>query len=260
MSYEKLINDKEHSFSSLDLYDKCPYAFYKKYIEKDKDVAQNFFAANGSAMHKVFEHLLKKKITLAEAPELYEEEYSYIDSIVSQKTMDTIYEKCMDYLCEVDDLDPKYEIIGVELKLHFKIGGYKFTGFVDCLLRNKETGDIILVDHKSSDHFLKKDGTPLKSSLDSFLAYKHQMYLYCKGLKDCMGLNVDKIVWHHFKDGGKLTVIPFVQRELDETIEWAVDTIEKIKKDDKFESSQSFMMCSKLCDYRFSCEYLVEDD
>ena len=111
------------------------------------------------------------------------------------------------------------------------------------------------MDHKQAPHFMKKDGTPLKNQLDNFLTYRHQMYIYCKGLKDCLGIDVSKIVWHHFKDDGELTVIPFVQEEYEETLQWAVDTIEKIKKDKEFAENPSFVMCSSLCDYRNDCEY-----
>ena len=99
--------------------------------------------------------------------------------------MDSTYEKCMDYLCTIDGIDSeKYEIIGVELKLNFTIEKYKFVGYADLVVRNKENNKVILVDHKQASHFLKKDGTPLKNQIDNFLAYRHQMYMYCKGLKE----------------------------------------------------------------------------
>ena len=85
------------------------------------------------------------------------------------------------------------------------------------------------------------------------------MYIYCKGLYECMGIKVDKIVWHHFKDNGELTAIPYQQEEFDATMKWAISLIEKIKKDTKFKNSPSFLMCTALCDFRNDCEYNNDD-
>lgn len=144
------------SFSRLHLWENCPYAWYLKYIE-ERDEEQNYYAANGKLMHSVFEELLNGKITLEEASAMYDEGYEYIDVNTRYSTMENTYNKCMDYLCTVDPIDKKYEIVGVELKLSFKLlEKYDFTGFIDCLLRDKDSGEIILVDHKSQDHFMKK--------------------------------------------------------------------------------------------------------
>ena len=258
MSYIKEINKMTWSFSRLHLWENCPYAWYLKYIE-ERDDEQNYYAANGKLMHSVFEELLNGKITLEEASAMYDEGYEYIDVNTRYSTMENTYNKCMDYLCTVDQIDKKYEIVGVELKLSFKLEKYDFTGFVDCLLRNIDSGEIILVDHKSQDHFMKKNGTPLKNREDDFLAYRHQMYLYCKGLKVMYNIQVSKIVWHHFKDDGALTIIPYEKELEEETVNWALNTIQNIKKDKNFAEKKSYMMCSQLCGFRHNCEYLLEE-
>lgn len=259
MSYKKILDKIVWSFSTLHLYEQCPYAFYCKKIEC-KDGEQNFFAENGSVMHEIFEELLNRKYGLEVASSIYSDRYDLICSKTKQSTMDKTFEKCMDYLCSVDEFDfCKYEILGVELKLNFEIKKYKFVGYADLVIRDKSSGEVILIDHKSSDHFMKKDGTPLKNQLENFLAYKNQMYMYCKGLKDCFGINVNKIVWHHFKDNGELTAIPFAESDYEESLKWAVDTIKKIYRDRSFKDKKSFMMCGQLCDYRNDCEYLQNE-
>lgn len=259
MNYEQELNDREWSFSSLHTYEDCPYQLYLKYIER-RDGESNFYAENGKSVHEVNEAVFTKKISIDDCTKLYAEKFELICDTTKESIMESTYEKCMDYFCEMKDIDEeKYEIIGVELKLNFKIGKYKFTGFADLVLRNKESGEVILVDHKQAGHFLKKDGTPLKNSAESFYAYKHQMYIYCKGLKEQFGINVDKIVWNHFKER-QLTIIPFKQEEFDETMKWAVNTIEKIKKDTTFDCKRSYVMCSSLCDYRNDCEYKEDNE
>ena len=248
------------SFSRLHAWEQCPYAFYLKYIEQ-RDGESNYYAANGKCMHEVFEAILTNQIPLDECTQCYADKYDLICETTKQSTMDSTYEKCMDYLCTIDGIDlEKYEILGVELKLDFNIGKYKFVGYADLVVKNKESGEVILVDHKQATHFMKKDGTPLKNQLENFLAYRHQMYIYCKGLKDYFGIDVNKIIWHHFKDNGELTIIPFEADEYEETLQWAANTIEKIKKDKKFLNKRSYVLCSSLCDYRNDCEYKNEDE
>ena len=248
------------SFSRLHAWEQCPYAFYLKYIEQ-RDGESNYYAANGKCMHEVFEAILTNQIPLDECTQCYADKYDLICETTKQSTMDSTYEKCMDYLCTIDGIDlEKYEILGVELKLDFNIGKYKFVGYADLVVKNKKSGEVILVDHKQATHFMKKDGTPLKNQLENFLAYRHQMYIYCKGLKDCFGIDVNKIIWHHFKDNGELTIIPFEADEYEETLQWAANTIEKIKKDKKFLNKRSYVLCSSLCDYRNDCEYKNEDE
>lgn len=259
MSYAKIIDEMTFSFSRIHAYEQCPFSFYLKYIE-GREGESNFYAANGKAMHEVFEEVLAEKIPIDDCTTAYAEKFDLICETEKQSIMDSTFEKCMDYLAEIELINKdKYKIIGVEMKLEFKVGKYRFVGYADLVVKDIETNEVILVDHKQAGHFLKKDGTPLKNQLENFLAYKKQMYLYCKGLKDQFGIQVDKIVWHHFKDLGQTTVIPFVQEEQDETIEWAKKLISKIKKDKTFEHKDSYIMCKSLCDYRNDCEYLEEE-
>lgn len=248
------------SFSREHLWEQCPYAFYCKYIEQ-RSGESNFYASNGKIMHSIFERLLKHEISLDDVASIYQEEFDLICETTKESTMGNTFNKCMDYLCVIDEIDEsKYEIIGVELRLVFKIGKYDFVGYADCVLREIETGRIILIDHKSADGFFKKDNiTPLKNQEESFKAYKHQMYIYCKGLKECFGYDVDTIVWHHFKQDGKLSIIQFNKEEYEETLKWAIETIEKIKKDKTFNCNKSYMMCYQLCDFRNDCEYKDEE-
>ena len=121
MSYTKLLNDMTWSFSRLHAWEQCPYAFYLKYIEQ-RDGESNYYAANGKCMHEVFEAILTNQIPLDECTQCYADKYDLICETTKQSTMDSTYEKCMDYLCTIDGIDlEKYEILGVELKLDFNI-------------------------------------------------------------------------------------------------------------------------------------------
>ena len=260
MGYKKELDGFTWSFSRIHMYEQCPYAFYLKYIE-NREGEGNFYAENGSIMHKVFQMLLNHEISLEDAPEVYIDLYDEIEETVQQQTMDKTFNKCLDYLCETEDLDlNKYEILGVEEKLEFKIDKYKFIGYADLILKEKATGRILLIDHKSSDHFLKKNGDVLKSQEENYRAYKKQMYLYCKGIKEKYGFFPDECCWHHFKDSGILEYFPFDEREYTDAQLWAVKTIKRIYRDKHFLENRNYLRCWLLCDYRNDCEYLEDDE
>lgn len=243
------------SFSTLHLYEQCPYAFYKYKIEGDEG-EENFFAENGSAMHTTFQKLETKQISLEQAPGAYLEEYNRISSTTSKNVMSNTFDTCLDYLCCcTDDQIQKYDIIWVEEREQFKIGKYQFTGFVDLLLRDKQTKGLILVDHKSNPPFFKKKGGLLKSQEENFSAYSHQMYLYCKGIYEKFSAFPEKIIWHHFKNMGELSVIDFNEEDYESTLKWAKNLIARIYRDKQFREKKNYIFCKELCGYRNTCEY-----
>lgn len=260
-SYKKKLDEKDWSFSSENTYDSCAYAFYLKYIVESKDGIGNFYAENGKAMHEVLCGIALGDISIENSISEYLNRFDLICETVSPSTMDKTCEKCCDYLAELEPLDPDiYEIIGAEEKLEFKIQGYKFIGYADLILRDKIKNIIILVDHKSADHFFKKDGiTPLANQRENFEAYSKQMYLYCKGIEIKYGFLPDICIWNHFKDGGKISKIHFNEEDYIRAQEWAISTIRRIYKDKTFQANLQYFRCRHLCDFREECDYLTEE-
>lgn len=254
--YEDILDGLVFSFSTLHQYDQCPYAFYQRKIDGSEINEGNFYSEAGSFIHDVNAQIIDGTLKIDHAIDYYIDNYeNNVVYRVKQSTMEKKYNQGIDYLTAFDSEKLKnYEILGVEKEVHFEIDGYKFVGFIDLLLRNKQTGKILLVDHKSLDHFMKKDGTPLKSQLQHYEAYSRQMYLYAKAVNEEFGEYPDRIVWNHFFDQ-QVTNIPFSMDDYEKALIWAVDTIRKIFKDTKFEPNQSFMMCRVLCGYRNSCCY-----
>lgn len=255
MSYKKELDEMVWSFSRIHAWEQCPFSFYKKYIEQEHGI-QNFWAENGSAVHFTLEKIFSGEIDIIEAPAFYIEQYGNICSFTKESVMDNAFNACLDFLCEYDfSYFDQYEILGVEKECRFKVGKYKFKGFIDLLLKDKITGEIIVWDHKSAPYPFKKDGkSVLKNCQDQFIEYKHQIYLYCKQIIDENGIIPSKIIWLHFKDN-KTAVIDFDIRDYEETLCWAENTVKKIYRDRKFADKESFMLCERLCDFREECDY-----
>lgn len=248
------------SFSSLEQYDSCPYAFYLNKIEKCDDRVGNFYAENGSICHEIFADIALGKMSVDDAPGEYEQRFELICNMAKENIMDSTFEKIITYLCESQGIDDKYEVMFVEEKLEFKVGKYNFIGFVDLVVKNKETGEVIIVDHKSSPYLFKKSGGVLKNQMENYNKYKKQMCIYIYALKQIYDVRVDKMAVHHFKDNGKISVIDFDEESVESAVSWAIETIESIEKDQEFNPCKSFMRCSQLCDFRECCEYLQEEE
>lgn len=260
MGYKEELDRVVWSFSTLHQYEQCPYAFYLKKIDGTEINEGNFYSDAGGYMHEVLQKIFNGTLPLDQAIDYFMENYD--NNVVyeaKQSTVEKKYTQALDFLAELSlDEMGNYEILGVEKKVNFEIDSYKFVGFIDLLLRNKTTQEIILVDHKSSDHFLKKDGKPLKNQLENFTAYSKQMYLYSKAIHDEYGEYPTRIVWNHFFDQS-ITNIPFNKDDYDAALRWAVDLIKQVYQDEEFQAVNNYMMCGVLCGYRNSCCYAHEE-
>jgi len=257
--YKDIIKDIEWSYSTLAGYRQCPYSFFLKKIVADDDVYipdGNYFSENGSFIHSILDSVFSGNMSPDEMSEYYFDNYGInVYYQTDKKIMDKTYELCSDYLANEDFKWIKgYTVVKSELEFHVEIEGYKFVGYIDLLLKDNETGEYVIVDHKSSEYPLKKDGTPKANLKDKFDLYKKQMYLYSYAVKEMFGEFPTKIMWNHFKNSA-IAEIPFDKSEYEESIKWLIDTIHDIENDESFEPNEEFFFCSKLCDYRKCCEY-----
>lgn len=257
--YENKIDNMEWSFSRLSTFEQCKYCFYLRYILNDKQLYppdSNFWAENGSVVHETLEKIFKNEISADDAIGYYINNYEDIEYQAKKDTMRKTFELCCEYFSDSSfDWIDKFTILGVEKQVRFTIHGRKFLCYIDLLLERKDTGEIILLDHKSGNYFFKQDGTVKKQMLHSFTQYSKQMYLYCNAVKQEYGRFPDLIVWNHFKDGGKFSVIKFNPEDYKKTMEWFDSVIEDIKKEEDFEPTLDFFYCINLCSFRKTCEY-----
>lgn len=263
--YKDKIDKMKWSYSRITCYNHCPYSFYLKYIIDDDTqylAEGNYYAEVGSYVHSILEKIFNGELKVEDASQYYVDHFD--DNVfytTKQSAMDKAYEACADYFATVDfDWLEDYEILGVEKEINIDLNGYMFIGYIDLLVRNKETNEISVIDHKSSAYPFKKDGkSVLKKSEEDFSKYKKQMYLYCKSVFDEYGEYPKWIVWNHFKDQ-KIAKIPFVKEDYDEALKWFSDEIEKVENDETFDANLEFFYCTQLCDFRSSCEYANQDE
>ena len=173
------------------MYEECPYSFYFKKLDDTKEGMTNAYAEAGKFAHEILADIFKKEITIQEGLDRWIDEYYDYVGRMKQETKDKKFEEFANYLASLDLSmieSGKYKVLEVEDRSEWKHGKYNMIGYIDLLLEDTETGELILVDHKSLGRFMKKDNiTPLKNMLDGFNAYKKQMYLYCMPIYEKYG-------------------------------------------------------------------------
>ena len=251
VSYRPLIDDMVWSYSRIKTFDDCPYRFYLRYIDrcKEKDM---FYASYGSFMHKLIEKYYKQELS---KDEMVTEFLLGFSSKVkgdrpAPNTVDK-YIKCgVDYLTSFKPFP--FEMIDVEMRTEFEINGLKFIGYIDYL--GEKDGDLYIVDNKSRDlkpRSKRKTPTLKDQELDSMLK---QLYLYSAGVKEKYGKFPKSLCFNCFKSGVFIEE-PFNEQAYDDTIDWALRSIETIKSTTDFYPLIDYFGCTHICGVCDDCIY-----
>jgi hypothetical protein len=247
-NHELILSDIKWSFSKLNLFETCRYAFYQQYILERKGV-MNAFAQFGSCSHIVLEKYAKGQLEIFELLNEYKEIY---DTIVTEKfprnkykdLNQSYYEAGYQYFQEFEGFGDN-KILGVEKEVSFKIEDYRFGGYIDLVLEDKNS-DIIVVDHKSKS----------KMSGEEKDKYLKQLYLYCIPLIEEYKKYPKYLKFNMIRYQDWITE-EFNVDKLEETKNWAINIIETIFKEEKFLPYSSKYFCSNICSFRNGiCEYI----
>ena len=253
-----IIDNMLWSFSRLNSFYNCPHEWYEKYIMCQYG-SSGFFSEFGSCCHTVLEKYAKGEISIFELSQAYEDEFykTVHHDAPKNKHVDikqSYFDKGLDYFDNIDlDLE-NYEVLGVEKEVRFKIDDKDFIGFIDLLLKEKKTGKIIILDHKSASIKFLKNGKISKKDQEHVREFIRQLQLYSVAVKEEYG-RVDELWWNLFKDRNWLK-LPWTQEDHDEAIQWAKDTIKLIENERAYPPNQSSYYCWNLCSQRNNaCPY-----
>jgi hypothetical protein len=147
---------------------------------------------------------------------------------------------------DVSTVTPLY----IETNIEFKVGKYPFRGIIDFMYRDNN-GDIIMIDHKTSEYPIGKNGSIKKSKSEMMKGYTRQLALYCYGVEQVTGKRPKYMGWNFIK--GKPYKIPVTDEIIADAVGWATQTIKKIYETEEFNTTESYIMCSVLCDVRKQC-------
>lgn len=256
--YSFLIDNMVWSYSRLSCYQHCPYEFKLQYIEEYHG-ENNFYAEFGKYCHTILEKYTRGELGVFELPDYFDEHFDeFVGEDVNDRsgvTREKYKTLGHDYFENIDlELD-RFEILGIEKECNFEIGGKNFIGYIDLLLKEKSTGHIYLIDHKSSEYPLGKKGAVKKAEAEKFEGYKKQLYLYCIQVYNEYGFFPHKIGWNYFK-AQKWLFLDFDKDEYEKAKQWALGIIGEINQEEDFRPNPSFFYCRNLCAFRNQyCEY-----
>lgn len=255
--YSFLVDTMVWSFSRLNSFYNCKREWKLHYIDCNKSEG-SAMAQFGSFVHKILEKYVKGELDFFELSDYYEQHFDeevYLD-FPPNKYVDlreSYYNKGAAYLENADLMLDQFDVLGVEKEVHFQIDDVELIGYIDLLLRDKITGEIIILDHKSATIKILKSGKISKTDQGHFESFKRQLYLYSMAVKEEYG-DVAWLEWNMFKDQQRIK-IPWDEKEYDDAIKWAQDTVNAIREETEWEPKVDEFYCRYLCGMRSICEF-----
>ena len=184
---------EQYSYSKLDTYSSCGFKYKLKYVDKIQFEFTNTIATEfGTCIHSIEEDIakaikagqpidyisLKNRLILKR----YELEHRYAEVFDElDKSSRTYLQKTYEYLeSGIYRLEnfmkehPTYEVVGTEVGFSVEFEDVRFKGFIDRVLRDTATGEIIIHDIKSwaIPKEQKELTTPLQFVIYCFAAQK----------------------------------------------------------------------------------------
>lgn len=229
------------SFSKLQLYDHCPMAFKLQYIDNPYSDTGNAFSDFGS-----FCHTLLQKWAVGKLPDFmleYEYDKGYEAAIqhdfppFPSGSWQKYRQQGHDYFASFHGFGDNYQILSAEEKFVTTFAGHPFSGIADLILRDKDTKEIIVIDHKS------KSESAMKAQLN---VYRKQLYIYAHAVMQKYGVFPSKLVFNGFRQGywyeEQFSAIEYVN-----TIKWIGDTINKIMAEPDWIVCANPYYCRYIC-------------
>ena len=185
------------SYSQYGMYSTCQEQYKLNYIDKLGTSSANIHTIFGSAMHETIQHFLDVmyNVTKKQALQLNLEEMLYKQLVEhftkeNEKMEDGMFPCTKEELGEffedgklilqyfrnkLDKLYSKsgFELLAIEQVLNAEVKpGVNFIGFIDILLKDKSTGDVIIIDLKTSTKGWSKYQKNDKVKTSQMLLYK----------------------------------------------------------------------------------------
>ena len=268
--YQEQLDNTRWSYSRIHTYTTCPASFKLIYLDRCRKV-NNAFAEFGSLCHSILEDYENGKLLEYEMEDEFEHrwnEYVTCDFPLTWRgdsMGEMYYEKGKLYFSTFEGYPDNWEIIGAEIEADFEIDGRKIIGFIDLLVRDKNDGKLIVVDHKSKAKFKSK-----KEQAE----YAIQLYLYAKWVFDHYGEYPKELIFNMFREQ-TMVCIPFSAESYADALHWVTDTINAIYADTEFKDKITInceargielpehnddFFCKNLCSCRDCCEQMMGED
>jgi RecB family exonuclease len=153
------------------------------------------------------------------------------------------YDEGLRYFSAFDGFGDQYEILSVEDRFELDLRGNRFVGVADLILRDKATGEITVIDHKSKS---------MKSLMKELRANKRQLYLYAAHVKQRFGVFPSLLRFSMFRYGENVDE-PFSMDAYEEMLDWTEQTVRRIRNTLNWQVHESGYFCRYICSVRDHC-------
>lgn len=238
--------DLTWSYSKLTTYEHCPLAFKLHYLD-GLPKTNNAYAEFGSLCHSLIERWVAGSLAEFELGAQYRREYE--QAVIHpfppypKGLGGRYFDAGAAYFDSFAGFSNNMEIIAAEERFQTKLDGHPFIGIADLLLRDTDSGELILMDHKS------KSLPSMKKVLRKQL---RQLYLYAAFIKEKYGEYPARLVLNLFREPAYIDT-PFAKDEFDASMNWAVTTIDQIYAEEDWRPCKLDYFCQFLCDEAYNC-------
>lgn len=252
MKYDFIIDDFVWSYSRLQQFEQCPYAFFLKYIHGIPESMDMFFSGYGSLVHRILQQYLEGTLQKEDLEMEFITRYSPIaERAPSERIGETYLEQGAEFFSELPL--PARKTLAVEKRLTFQFAGKPFVGIVDWL-NEDEDGRLYITDHKT--HVLKprsgrKKPTKGDQELDSYL---RQLYMYAEAVHQELDRYPDFLEFNVVRTGQFITE-PFEPGRLADVEKWSAEMIAKITDTENWPPKDDYWLCRNICGMGTECSY-----
>ncbi len=183
---------KERRYSEIASWLKCPRQHYYAWQLELEPLQPNFKMIYGLLFHKGMEAFWKRQLIELEVSNYAKELQSKYATSLEEEDLALIHKQAIAVLDNINKAIKEfkceqYECIGAELEIKVELViSVGLVGHIDAVLRDKETGEIWIVDYKTRTKF-KDDEEEL---------YNLQLSLYTKMLESRLGCKIaGTMIW-----------------------------------------------------------------
>ena len=239
------------SFSKLSTYDECPYGFYLRYLQDPPLPDEpNAWSEYGTLCHALLEEYALGELSVLDLADEYVRRYhgAVVHSFppfpkgYAEKT----YHEGLQYFENFDGFnEDENEIVSAEERFEIRVGENTLVGISDLILRNRNTGALTVVDHKT------KSVKSMKHDID---LYRHQLYLYALHAHNKYGVWPKTLMFNMLKDPTQSVVEAFRPEQMEMTAKWIEARIDNIFLEDEWPATRAEEIDKGKGD--FYCRYI----
>lgn len=253
MNYSTIISEFTWSYSRINQFEMCPYAFLLNYIKRTPK-KQMFFSNYGSFIHKLIEQYLngaiQKEDLLGEYLLRFKDEVR--GSAPNGDIFKSYFQQGYSYMEHFDF--PYKDPLFVEQRVSFDLDGKPFVGVIDCVV--KDDKGLVILDNKSRALKPRSNRKKPTKSDDELMRYLRQLYLYSIPIKGLFHTYPDRLEFNCFRTGTLISE-PFNKQDFEQAKAWALQQIEVITDNEDWSPDMDFWKCRYICDFGDECEYFA---